>query len=435
MHSRVRRQGLEKTVPRDGDEPGNSWLDSMFIVVANVVGVGVLGLAHAFAKLGWLSVSYRVVMLTCDDGSWGIITLAVTLAGSLYSGLLLTRMKTRVPQAVVYADLGYAAFGDLGQAFVTLFAYTYMTGVCLSFQLTASLFLKEMTNGLCFVYCATLVAAVVLPLAQYRNFSELTSISVIGALSIVAPTLLIIVEVAWNGRFQPVETEWITDAGFEAATVACMDVVFAMAGHVFFVEIMSEMQDPRAFRHSLYCATSFLSWVYFAVAIVGYYFIGPAVLNPITNNLSSVVVRRWCSAFVLCHIVVAYVMAVMVLARGIEDVVFLRPHEDSKHASLANRMSWFGLTSAIVFLGFLVANVLPFVNDLLGFVGAMSGVTTTFVFPFLLAPVILKDELSVMHTRALQAVACFSCIVAVVGVVCSVHRMSNSYETRSPFSC
>ncbi|EQC41950.1 hypothetical protein SDRG_00800 [Saprolegnia diclina VS20] len=406
---------------RDGNEPRNSWLDSMFIVVANVVGVGVLGLAHAFAMLGWL---------------WGILALAITLGGSLYSGLLMTRMKGRVPTALVYADLGHAAYGNLGHAFITLFGYTYMTGICLSYQLTASLFLKELTNGVCFVSCATMVAAFVLPLAQYRNFTEMTSMAVVGAVSIVVPVLLIIVEVAWHGRFQAVETEWVpSTTDFQAATVACMDVIFAMAGHVFFVEIMSEMTDPSSFRHSLYCATSFLSWVYFTIAIVGYYCVGTSVLNPITQNLASVLVRRWCSAFVLSHIIVAYVMAVMVLARNMESVLCLAPHEDSAHATLSQRLSWLALTSSIVCLGFLVSNVLPFVNDLLGFVGAMSGVTTTFVFPFLLAPVLLYDELSKRHRIALYAVALGSSAIAVLGVVCAVQRMSNSYETRRPFSC
>ncbi|KDO32500.1 hypothetical protein SPRG_02977 [Saprolegnia parasitica CBS 223.65] len=406
---------------RDASEPHNSWIDSMFIVVANVVGVGVLGLAHAFAMLGWL---------------WGILALAITLGGSLYSGLLMTRMKGRVPTALVYADLGHAAYGDLGHACITLFGYTYMTGICLSYQLTASLFVKELTNDLCFVSCATMVAAFVLPLAQYRNFTEMTSMAVVGALSIVVPVLLIIVEVAWHGRFQAVDTEWVPSAtGFEAATVACMDVVFAMAGHVFFVDIMSEMKHPSSFRQSLYGATSFLSVVYFTIASVGYYCIGTSVLNPITQNLASDVARRWCSAFVLSHIIVAYVMAVMVLARNIEIDLCHAPHEDSAHATLSQRLLWLVLTFSIVCVGFLVANVLPFVNDLLGFVGAMSGVTTTFVFPFLLAPVLLHDELSKRHRLALYAVAIGSTAIAVLGVVCAVQRMSSSYETRRPFSC
>ncbi|OQS04355.1 amino acid transporter, AAAP family [Thraustotheca clavata] len=391
----------------------------MFIIVANVVGVGVLGLAHAFAKLG----------------CWGSLTLGITLGGSLYSGILMTRMKCKVPKALVYADLGYEAYGNLGKAFITLFGYTYMSGICLSFQLTAALFLKEMTNGLCFFYCAIMICAIVLPLAQYRNFAEMTLIAVVGALSIIFPALLIVIEVAWNGRFQPVETEWFADSDFEAATVACMDVVFAMAGHVFFIEIMSEMKDPHEFRRSVHGAITFLSIVYIVISFVGYYYMGSAVLNPITHNLTNIAIRRWCCLFVLCHIIVAYVMAVMVLARGIEQVLFHRPHEDSKHASFSSRLSWLMLTSTIIFIGFLVSNVLPFVNDLLGFIGAMSGVTTTFVIPFLLAPVLLKDELSQVHIHVLYGIAITSCIIAITGIVSSVHRMSSSYESRSPFSC
>jgi hypothetical protein len=67
-------------------------------------------------------------------------------------------------------------------------------------------------------------------------------------------------------------------------------------------------------------------------------------------------------------------------------------------------------------------------NNLLGFVGAMSGVTTTFVFPFLLAPVILKDEILPLHAAFLRCIAGFSCVVAVIGVCSSINRMANSYQ-------
>jgi len=38
----------------------------------------------------------------------------------------------------------------------------------------------------------------------------------------------IIVEIALNGRYQPAVTVWVNDPGFDAAVVACMDVVFAV---------------------------------------------------------------------------------------------------------------------------------------------------------------------------------------------------------------
>ncbi|KAG9397990.1 hypothetical protein AC1031_016406 [Aphanomyces cochlioides] len=418
-------EGRKYRIQRDGEELKNTWIDSMFIVIANVVGIGVLGLAHAFAKLGWV---------------WGVICLGGTLAGSLYSGLLMTRMKARVPNAVVFADLGSEAFGNLGHAFITLFANTYIAGVCFSFQLAATLFLQQLSNGLCFVYCAIIVSSIVLPLAQYRNFTEMNAIAVVGAVSIIVPVLLILFDLTFQSKYQTARaiTSWESHASFDAAVVACMDVIFAMAGHVFFVEIMSEMKEPRDFKKSLVAATSVYSIVYFVVAAAGYAIIGSSASNPITNNLSDGSMRRWCAAFILCHLIVAYVMAVMVLSRAVDQLMFSRrlfPEKIKATASPGGRLAWLGLTSTIILTSFFVCNIVPFVNDLLGFVGAISGVTTTFVFPYLLAPVILSDELSLWHARALRGVAAISSIVAIIGVISSIHRMANSYQTRSPFSC
>ncbi len=120
---------------------GTSWISSMMIIIANVLGIGVLGLAHAYAVLGWV---------------WGNLVLFLALCSSAYSGILISRIKQVVPSATIYADLGYAAYGNLGHVSVTVFTYTFIIGICFSFQLCASLALKALTD-LCFVYCSLLV--------------------------------------------------------------------------------------------------------------------------------------------------------------------------------------------------------------------------------------------------------------------------------------
>ena len=71
----------------------------------------------------------------------------------------------------------------------------------------------------------------------------------------------------------------------------------------------------------------------------------------------------------------------------------------------------------------------------MGFVGAISGVTTTFVFPFLFAAVILKDEMTGVSQRLHQAFGFFATGIAIVGVYASIHMMMRTYETKIPFEC
>ena len=38
----------------ESKQEGATWISSMIIIVAYMMGIGVLGLAHAFSKVGWL---------------------------------------------------------------------------------------------------------------------------------------------------------------------------------------------------------------------------------------------------------------------------------------------------------------------------------------------------------------------------------------------
>jgi len=402
------------------EKDGTTWLSSMLIIVANVMGIGALGLAHAFSKVGWIL---------------GFFCLFIAFALSVQSGLLLSRMKQKIPSAMIYADLGQAAYGNLGAAFSTVFSYSYLVGLAFSFHLSASLALKEMTDGLCFVYCAAIVSAIVLPIAQYRSFEELKSMVYIGAVAIVLPVLIIIFEIAIRGRYGQVSTTMFDDASFESSTVACMDVLFAITGQVIFVEIMAEMKDPSEFPKAVYGSSSVFVVFYTLMASVGYYFIGQGVMNPITYNLTNDFSRRLCSAFVLVHIIVAYVMQIVVLARAFERLVLRQEHEDSKHASYRDRVVWCLITSMFILMSFLVSNITPFINSLMGFVGAMSGVTTTYVLPFIFAAVILQDEMSRLEQWLYRTFGVIAIGVGLLGVYASVQVMISTYDTKVAFEC
>ncbi len=74
-----------------------------------------------------------------------------------------------------------------------------------------------------------MVSAIILPLAQYRSFADMNIIAIVGAISILVPVVLILIEIALHGKIQSATTNtWLSDPGFDAAVVACMDVVFAM---------------------------------------------------------------------------------------------------------------------------------------------------------------------------------------------------------------
>ena len=142
----------------DGGSHGRSyWWQTAAIIVANFLGTGVLSLPHAFALLGWIP---------------GFVFLVIFFFGSVYSGVLLSRLRTHFPRAQVYADLGEAAMGKAGKALVAFVGYTYVGLCCVVFHLTLTKALEKVVGpdaGICVVYLSLIVAAVIYPLAQVRS--------------------------------------------------------------------------------------------------------------------------------------------------------------------------------------------------------------------------------------------------------------------------
>eukprot|EP00951_Prasinocladus_malaysianus_P028900 scaffold265002_cov19-Prasinocladus_malaysianus.AAC.1 len=61
------------------------------VLVADIVGTGVLGPPCHMAKLGW---------------NWGLLSLTLCMGLNLYTGLLVGRLGAVYPSAVSYGDLG-----------------------------------------------------------------------------------------------------------------------------------------------------------------------------------------------------------------------------------------------------------------------------------------------------------------------------------------
>ena len=81
----------------------SEWWRTAVLMVAQMMGTGVLGLPYAFAQLGVVP---------------ALAALLALALGAVYSGTLLGRLRLAVPHARVYADLGGAALGEGGRAFV-----------------------------------------------------------------------------------------------------------------------------------------------------------------------------------------------------------------------------------------------------------------------------------------------------------------------------
>lgn len=79
------------------------WLLTTAIMLSDMFGLGTLSLPADFARLGWIPA------LAC---------LAWFAAADVYAGTVYQRLSIKIPSAVVFDEIGYAAMGRLGSALV-----------------------------------------------------------------------------------------------------------------------------------------------------------------------------------------------------------------------------------------------------------------------------------------------------------------------------
>jgi len=207
---------------------------------------------------------------------------------------------------------------------VRVFQYTYMMLVLIILHLTCAISLGRIIPGLCVVIYSVIVAAVMVVMLQVRDMSEVGSLSLI-----CTATILLVVCIALIGL--P-----ITDAGSGGGeslgppkahstillmSVAMMDIVFSFAGQIIYIELQSEMTEPKDFIKAMTTANTTMYACYLLVGCVGYHFVGGADLkngDPVTSEISSrgSGLDRFVNALLFVHVLIAYLIEANVVARG-----------------------------------------------------------------------------------------------------------------------
>jgi amino acid permease len=170
---------LPYRAPFDPNVNQSHWLQTTLLLIAEVMGAGVLGLPYAFARLGWVL---------------GLVSCVLFAGTAAYAGLLLRRVKGFLcPTAVSYTDVAIELVGPKFGSFTRACVLTTWALLLPYYLLTCSLALQTAFAELDVTWCgwevSLLVAALLwLPL-QMRDLhviSYVCSVSSIAMFVVVA---------------------------------------------------------------------------------------------------------------------------------------------------------------------------------------------------------------------------------------------------------
>lgn len=103
-------------------------------MLSDMFGLGTLSLPADFARLGWIPALACLVWFAVAD---------------IYAGVIYQRLSLKVPTAIVFDEIGYAALGRLGSAAVYATIYFSILLQPIMLHLTCMESLRQVTQQQC----------------------------------------------------------------------------------------------------------------------------------------------------------------------------------------------------------------------------------------------------------------------------------------------
>ena len=214
-------------------EKANAWTNTAMLLIADIVGTGVLSLPYAFSRLGWAG---------------GITVLLLCYPINVYTGVLLSRMRTAFPaDCSTYGTLGHRLFGKWGGLVGYIMLYSYLSLILGDYMIVMAKSIQGISSfsaDLCRPMAGIVAMFILLVSNQLRTLHAISLLSVISGLTIVVALGLCV----WAISMSPPEsaagnrtTEFIRrEATFWDLFTSVSSFVFAMSGQKIYLEVREE---------------------------------------------------------------------------------------------------------------------------------------------------------------------------------------------------
>ena len=344
------------------------WYHTLPVILAEVMGAGVLGLPYATARLGLV---------------YGVLTSLICGAVAFYAGMLLVRVKHDLGQSEAnsYEDLACALGGE---------AFGRLTGVVVrvAWAMLLPYFLLASANSVALIVpesqlsssTAVLITAVILlvPL-QLRTLHQISALCLPSSLAVITAIVIILATLFFDDSSKGPMTSPVSSGTFFDFFGNIGAFLFAYMGHSMYLEMMREMVDSREFGSIVLPVATFAMVVcYTGTAVAGVCAYGASVSEFLPNSMPEGLPKRLVGVLLAFHTLVSYLVTSQPLHRCLHGVVF--PSTVDEYTPRA-AFDWLLVTCMQLLVSLVAAICIPFFADLQGLLGSLTGAAFIFGFP------------------------------------------------------
>lgn len=393
------------------------WKRLTVVLITEAIALGTLSIPSTFATLG------MVAGVICCIGI-GLI--------AIYTSYVVGQVKVAHPQIANFADAGYVLFnkfgcGRFGYELVTVMLSLQLLFLIGSHCLTGSIALSTISDSnVCSVVFAVVSAIILLLLAIPPSFTEMAILGYIDFASIVIAVGITIIGTGVeatnstglsNVNWSAWPKENIT---FAETFISVTNIIFAYTITICQISFMDEMHTPKDFTKSVCTLGAIEMVIYTCTGALIYAFVGQDVQSPALLSAGKT----------LSRVVFGIALPVIFISGSINAVVFGRMIHGRifKNSYIrfvntpAGWATWLTTITIAVIIAFIIAEVIPFFDDLLSLMSALFLSGFTFYFPALMwFFLIRKGSIFTPKNLALGALNILVFLIGLVTLVAGIY--------------
>lgn len=451
-----------------------TWQGTAIVLIAEVIGVGVLGLPYVFLKCGWVV---------------GFLALSLLCLTNMYSGFLLHRLFLQFPTVTRFADFG-KLIGPWTERISSGVATTMAMGMATLDFLIAAQSLQAVVKAATshhfpLVYSSLIVLGVMLPVVQIRSLHGLVWLTAAGVATIALPLVIVLAKLCATYGLSDTTEVWppVSENTLARRVAPIFTIVFGYFGSVVQVQLQSEMKRPQDYAKVIKITSVAFFVIYAGACAIGYGLMGDATCHKLTDQLAGAdetVLRAVVNGLLFIHASVALAINACVTNKVFAETVAacLKPRsssdsdrpaaidtterssskvsqepaesfvvlgiatttagetsskgsEEAATSPAVSRSLWFGASASMLLLYFVIASSLTSFSGLLDVLSASAGMTMLYVLPSIFALRLLEGvstaERWVLRVTLAVAVV-FACIATYATIVVLTEDMAKSQE-------
>lgn len=317
---------------------------------------------------------------------------------AIYTSYLIGQVKLLYPEIEHYHQAVGLCWGKWGQEITGVMFVLQLTLTTGGHVLTGTIAWIRIVNdsGICALVWGVISALILFVLALPPSFAEFAILGYIDFASIILAIGITIIATGVTASGNPgglSAVEWSVwpppDITFASAFLSVTNIVFAYSFAICQFSFMSEMHTPKDYVKAIWSLGLIEIFIYTVTGALVYVFVGNAVPSP-AILASGFTVTRIAFGIALPVIFISGSINTTVVCRYIIDRAF----RNSPIKYINTKMGWIvwiAMVGLVTLVAWVIAEAVPFFNDLLGLISSLFISGFSFYFPAMFWFYLIKE--------------------------------------------